>query len=140
MRPEGGGKFTKVLVGVVLLAVIAGGAVVVFDSLISTKNEPSVRRTLPMHFECKKCGHTFEMFRPEFNAQHKDVEDPSGAHAGKAHCPKCGEKFCSILRSICPHCKELVGDAIPGQGKDAGKLVCPHCKKVVGAGTRRPRR
>lgn len=119
---------------VVLLGVIGGGVAMFYGSIFAGGSDAKTRRELPMHFVCNKCGHEFTLSKEEFNLQHKDVEDPRGSHAGKANCPnpKCGGKFCSKLQSTCPLCKALVGKAVPGQGKDRGKLVCPECKGVVG--------
>ena len=133
----GSGRGAKFLIIGVLVAITAGAIYMFTRTVIDGTGDQRARRNLPMYYQCTipECGHQFEISRRDFNLQHKEVEN---TRPGMAHCPKCGGRFCSTMRSLCPNCKARVIGTVAGKGEWAGQRVCPECGQGVKAG--RPRR
>ena len=114
---------------VILVALVAATVFVLWrnfgEEVIGDRRE---RRRLPRHFQCTKCDHKFELTSKEFNLQHKGAHD---SVPGLAHCPECGERFCSRMTSECPHCGEYGTWIKPRTGPNRGKEMCPNCNKVL---------
>ena len=101
--PRRGAVSRQVLIGAGLVIVTVASIVLTVISWRGDSDDSidpaAIRANRHIDFQCERCGYKFDMAPREFHKQWKDVSfnDLPPGSMFKAHCPKCGGKYCSKM-------------------------------------------
>ena len=87
-----------------------------------------------IHWECQKCGHTFEKAFQDLRPEERHIVNPM-SDTFYINCPSCGAEASCIQMTRCPSCGEWFVPEMrkhPIDYTDPAairqyKLICPHC-------------